>query len=77
MSSCEKCWSEAHDGSGDVAGRYAELIEARKDNQCTPEQQAGPDARECPRCSRKTIHQWTAQPMCGCPRVDSITGYSP
>ena len=66
MSSCEKCW---RDSTGDDhAVRYAELIEQRRANPCTPEEQAGELAGECPFCDRKTLHQHTGEPMCGCPR---------
>jgi hypothetical protein len=34
---CEKCWA---DSAGDY-DRYLELIEARKDKPCTPEEQSG------------------------------------
>lgn len=62
MSSCEKCYMDSL-----VYGRpYMELLESRKANPCTPEEQAGPDARECPKCKRKTLHQYTGEPMCGC-----------
>jgi hypothetical protein len=59
MPMCEKCWSDAHSGWPycDVAAQYSQLLDERKDNQCTPEQQAGPDARECPTCKRATVHQ--------------------
>ena len=58
MPSCEKCWSDAHRGDQfSVAEEYARLISERKDNPCTPEEQAGPDAEECPDCRRKTVHQ--------------------
>ena len=58
MPSCEKCWSDSH---GPFAGRgdYARLL-AKRDalgHTCTPEQQAGPDATECPRCHRMAAHQ--------------------
>jgi len=59
MSSCEKCWADA----GGVAERYSVLIEKRN---CTPEEQAGPDASKCPLCGRMTLHQYTREPMCGC-----------
>ena len=53
MPSCEKCWSDACG----VPDRYNELIEERKQNPCTPEQQAGGEyAGECERCGRKTVH---------------------
>ena len=61
MASCEKCWSDAYFESR-VSGKgqsdcYTELVQERKDNPCTPEQQAGMDAEECQKCERKTIHQ--------------------
>jgi hypothetical protein len=61
MAACEKCWSDAYHiamTTGKTQAEcYSELIEARKDNPCTPEQQAGPDAEVCKKCKRKTIHQ--------------------
>jgi hypothetical protein len=58
MAACEKCWRDAHRGPQfSVADEYQRLIEERRDNPCTPEQQAGPDATECPVCNRKTVHQ--------------------
>lgn len=64
MSACEKCWADAYQGgSGSQAERYQELVRERN---CTPEQQAGQDAGECPTCKRKTLHQFTREPMCGC-----------
>lgn len=64
MSACEKCWSDAHMGmSPGVAEVYARLLERRKDNPCTPEEQAGPDSSVCEGCSRKTIHQITGECM--------------
>lgn len=62
MSACEKCWVD----SKLLGTNYIELVESKKDNPCTPEQQAGPDAKQCPKCGRMTLHQYTAQPMCGC-----------
>lgn len=50
MPSCEACWA----ASGGDADEYARLI---KINTCSPEQQAGPDARTCPKCTRRTVHQ--------------------
>jgi hypothetical protein len=61
MSACEKCWTDSQFG-----GDYTKLLDARKDHPCTPEQQAGPDATECPECHRLTLHQHTGEPMCGC-----------
>lgn len=53
--SCEKCWRDA----GGDPERYRELLNARDKagTRCTPEEQAGPDATECPGCKRKTVHQ--------------------
>ncbi len=68
MSSCEKCW---HDAGGN-ADLYSRLVESRRENPCTPEQQAGDDAGYCPKCSRKTIHQHTGECMaCGYERVEA------
>jgi hypothetical protein len=55
MASCEKCWTEAH---GD-AERYLRLVEDRdaSGHACTPEEQAGPDAKVCPSCGRRAVHQ--------------------
>lgn len=65
MSSCEKCWRDAHSGGpyGDVADQYRKLVDERKDNPCTPEEQAGPDAKECPECKRMSLHQHTGECM--------------
>lgn len=60
MSACEKCWADAHG----KAARYRVLLEKRT---CTPEEQAGPDAKQCPTCKRMTLHQYTGEAMCHCP----------
>lgn len=66
MSACEKCWADAR--AMMARGEdYAALLQARQATPCTPEEQAGPDAKECPRCHRMTLHQYTGEPMCGCP----------
>ena len=61
MPSCEKCWADAHRPFADrsVPEEYARLLETRDaaGHTCTPEQQAGPDATECPACHRMTAHQ--------------------
>jgi hypothetical protein len=67
MSVCERCWSDA---AGDVA-HYEALLDARRSQPCSPEQQAGPNAAQCPGCGSQTIHQHTGEPMCGCPAVDA------
>ena len=58
MPSCEKCWAEAlrisYGTSEDQSEVYQRLNKAAN---CTPEQQAGPDAEVCPKCDRKAIHQ--------------------
>jgi hypothetical protein len=61
MSACEKCWTDSRFGAD-----YTRLLSERKDHPCTPEQQAGPDAGECPVCHRMTAHQHTGELMCGC-----------
>ena len=68
MSSCEKCWSDAHRGypSCDVATEYQRLMEERRAHPCTSEEQAGPDATFCRKCGRMTCHQYTRECMaCG------------
>lgn len=44
MSACEKCWGDAYMRMLDhpmksQTGHYQDLLEERKDNPCTPEQQ--------------------------------------
>lgn len=68
MSSCEKCWQESR-----FADNYHELLNFRKDSPCTPEEQAGPDAFECSKCKRMTLHQYTRECMNGC-QADSGEG---
>lgn len=53
MPSCERCWSDSFLAEDSIA-KYHELIESRE---CTPEQQAGPDATLCESCERITRHQ--------------------
>lgn len=64
MSSCEKCWTDAMATNTP----YDLLVTRRNDDgrACTPEQQAGPNAMQCPSCERWTLHQHTGEPMCGC-----------
>ena len=58
MPSCERCWRDSRmqelTGSGPT---YQELLAERGPDGCTPEQQAGPDARVCATCGRRAIHQ--------------------
>jgi len=61
MPGCEKCWGDAYlrmkcNPSKSQAEYYRDLLNERKDNPCTPEQQAGMDAMKCPKCERITIH---------------------
>jgi hypothetical protein len=65
MSSCEKCWADSRTG-----GDYMRLLKERESNPCTPEEQAGPDAGQCPVCKRMTMHQYTGEAMCGCTQPD-------
>jgi len=50
MGVCEKCWADAYMLSrknGKSQGdNYFQLLEERKDNPCTPEQQAGTDREQ-------------------------------
>lgn len=50
MASCEKCWKDAR-GNMNL---YCSLIATSR---CTPEEQAGRGATECPKCGRMTVHQ--------------------
>jgi hypothetical protein len=62
MASCEKCWNDAQGRAED----YQQLIEERRGNPCTPEEQAGEYATECKKCKRKTVHQYAKVCMaCG------------
>lgn len=58
MAACEKCWADSfrmsYSTSKDRCELYEELVKTRN---CTPEQQAGPDAKICPKCKRKAVHQ--------------------
>lgn len=63
MASCEKCWRDAYfmtlsDPMKGQSEHYQDLIAERKDEPCTPEQQAGQDAYECSKCKRMTMHQY-------------------
>lgn len=64
MSACERCWEDAV-----TYPHYLRLLYARGGHPCTPEQQAGSGAATCPRCFRRTLHQHTGEPMCGCDPV--------
>ncbi len=67
MYSCERCWSDANRisfwGEEDHSVVYQNLL---KTQQCTPEENAGPDSTLCVKCKRKTIHQHVKQcVICG------------
>ena len=68
MASCEKCWKDATGAmTGDTPREYHRLINERNNSPCTPEEQAGEYAGICPRCNRKTIHQFTRECLlCHC-----------
>ena len=60
MASCEQCWRDSH-GDPEL---YRYFIKTR---QCTPEEQAGLEARICPVCGRKALHEilhWCMVPGC-------------
>lgn len=64
MSACERCWRDAHRGPQfSVAEEYERLLDERGPDGCTPEEQAGPDATECAKCGRRTLHQHTRECM--------------
>lgn len=50
MPSCERCWREAEA----TLRNYQDVV---RENNCSPEEQAGPDAAMCEICHRKTVHQ--------------------
>ncbi len=57
MPSCERCWADSRWGGlrgADSAEEYGRLL---KERDCTPEQQAGPDATKCDHCKRMIVHQ--------------------
>ena len=62
MASCERCWEASHfvarEAGIEQSEAYRQLV---LQNDCTPEQQAGLCARECPTCGTKTVHQHTGQ----------------
>jgi ribosomal protein L37E len=57
MATCERCWAQSY-GARDQAEEYRRLLLV---NDCTPEQQAGPEATRCPKCETLTCHQHTGQ----------------
>ena len=66
MASCEKCWDDAARRAFEnpeklLSEHYHDLIAERKDNPCTPEEQAGRNSNYCNRCERWTVHQHTGK----------------
>lgn len=60
MAACEKCWTDAFHRSREAFGKsqaehYQKLIEERKDNPCTPKQQAGEYWDEEKQCDKREI----------------------
>ena len=75
MPSCERCWEDSalrrHNGED---GAYSNLVKERGPSGCTPEQQAGTDAKECLICHRMTLHQLCGVCMAGCEPATVQTG---
>lgn len=69
MSACEKCWADSryaeHFGGDDTYRTLVARRDGKYERRCTPEEQSGSDATECPACKRKTVHQHTH--MCQVP----------
>ena len=64
MVTCEKCWADAFDiaqssGEPQSDAYYRLICERVGVKMCTPEQQAGDDAKKCLKCNRWTLHQVT------------------
>ena len=58
MSSCEKCWADAYmrmlsQPTKSQSEHYRGLLEERKDNPCTPREQAGQFWSEEKQCDRR------------------------
>jgi len=62
MVSCERCWERSHiiarEMGEEQTEAYRRLVRTKD---CTPEQQAGPEAGECGKCKTHTVHQHTRQ----------------
>lgn len=69
MATCEKCW---RDSRGDPTGYRLLLLERNANGEvCSPEEQAGEDAKPCPECCTRTVHQHAGICMnCGEEYVD-------
>jgi hypothetical protein len=59
MAGCEKCWGDAfresHFTGKDQYECYKKLLEERKDNPCTPQEQAGDYWDEEKQCDRRDL----------------------
>lgn len=63
MSSCEKCWDDAYkrmlgncgQATKGQAEHYHDLLQERKDNPCTPKEQAGQFWNEEKQCDNRTL----------------------
>jgi hypothetical protein len=66
MAACEKCWGDAYMRSmwngKSQAQNYQDLLQERKDNPCSKEQQTGEfiDGGDCPTCGGA----WKGCPRC-------------
>ena len=66
MSTCERCWSDAHhDPYLSVVEEYHRFLTERVgDKCCTPEEQAGRDAAPCVECGGRLVrHEITGECM--------------
>lgn len=62
MSSCEKCWGDAYmrmlgNGTKSQAEHYHDLLQERKDNPCTPREQAGQFWDEEKQCDSRMLEK--------------------
>lgn len=72
MPMCEKCWNDSAKSRCLGYGPTYEELTLQRDRDgtpCTPEEHAGPDATECPKCLRRACHQ-----LCG---ICCACGYDP
>ena len=69
MSACEKCWTDSR-----IGDNYGQLVASRSAAPCTPEEQAGPEAKNCPDCYMPVLHQHTGEHMGVCEPKQSVDG---
>lgn len=55
-----------------MTSRADVYMDELKQHSCTPEQQAGSMATECPKCNRMCLHQHTQQCMNGCKKIVEV-----